>query len=223
MEKLIDQLYAEFAKYPFPLDLRQNSCPCCISDEYIQTLLSKPLKRLSFDDLERYYFKAMSTCGTVDHFKYFLPRVLELLASPANPFLWEFTGYDKLTYAKYETWPEAEQDLINRYFKALVDQLFAETTEEYVLSDAIDLSFSYLGVSETVQRGLNQSTVLQNFVQFITWNDKRYTDGLYAIRDEQLQTQLLQQLEALYYLTDDEIDAELTSVAYTSLEAEYRK
>jgi hypothetical protein len=72
-------LYAAFARYK--LHHPVTGCPCCTSAEDDRRVQSKPMHQLEAADLERYAFKAVTTLGTVDDLKHFLPRLLELAAA----------------------------------------------------------------------------------------------------------------------------------------------
>ena len=81
---------------------------------------SKPLGDLLAADLERYAFKAMSTLGTVQDFKHFLPRLLELVARDG-----EIGSTDvevvlgKLRYAGWTRWPQDERVCLEQFLAAL--------------------------------------------------------------------------------------------------------
>jgi hypothetical protein len=65
--------------------------------------------------LDRYLFKAMTTWGTEEDFKHFVPRLLDLYASSTDAWLL----CDKLGYARWRSWPEPEQRAVERYLLAL--------------------------------------------------------------------------------------------------------
>lgn len=72
----IEAFYTAFQDVPKPR--RINGCPCCIDDEEISVLLSKPLREISSDELESYSFSAFLTVGAEADYMYFLPRILEI-------------------------------------------------------------------------------------------------------------------------------------------------
>src|SRR5882724_100697 len=55
-----------------------DGCPCCTSPEQSRRLLAIPLSQVPPERLERYAFKATTTWGSLDHYRFFLPRILEL-------------------------------------------------------------------------------------------------------------------------------------------------
>jgi len=77
LKKAIADLYSVFKDYR--LDSHVEGCPCCVTKNDKQLIEAKVLTELSPDDLNRFAFKAMTTWGTVEDFKHFLPRQRELL------------------------------------------------------------------------------------------------------------------------------------------------
>jgi hypothetical protein len=126
MDDTIDNLYATFAPYRIGDDF--TGCDCCVDVEHSARLAAPPLRELSYDDLERYSRKAMSTWGNVRHFKHFLPRLLELTIEHRDDFLDLAVVFGKLKYAQFDSWPQHERDAVNRFF----DEYW-----EYQLADPI--------------------------------------------------------------------------------------
>lgn len=116
LKEAIAILYETFAIY------RLNStivgCPCCVSKGDNKLIQAKPLHKLTANDLNRYAFKAISTWGTIEDFKHFLPRLLELIAFDKS-FLESDTVIDKLNYAKFDNWKKQEKKAVNDYLIAL--------------------------------------------------------------------------------------------------------
>jgi hypothetical protein len=114
----IHGLYQAFGSYH--VSDHVDGCPCCTSPEDNRRVQSRPLRQLGPADLERFAFKAITTLGTVDDFKHFLPRLLELAAlegevgdTPLEVVL------GKLRYGKWNSWPRAERVAIDNYLTAL--------------------------------------------------------------------------------------------------------
>ncbi|HEX8660002.1 MAG TPA: hypothetical protein VF690_20835 [Hymenobacter sp.] len=78
------------------------------------------MRELTEDDLGLYAGKAMTTWGTVDDFKHFLPRLFELTAAFRAPYE-EYVVLNKLDYGRWRTWPPAEIAAVERYLLALWD------------------------------------------------------------------------------------------------------
>lgn len=135
MDVAIDNLYATFAHYRIGDDF--TGCDCCVGAEHCARLAAPPLRQLTYDDLERYSRKAMSTWGNVRHFKHFLPRLLELTIEHRDDFLDLAVVFGKLKYGQFDSWPKREQDAVNRFFDKYWEyQLAAPVAGAF--EDAID-------------------------------------------------------------------------------------
>jgi len=94
-------------------------CRCgCTKPEEISALLAAPLPDLPFDSLANYSFKAMTTQGSVNDFKYFLPRLLEGITQETYRYDPEIL-FGKLRYGKWLTWDDTEIRAIRKYMKAM--------------------------------------------------------------------------------------------------------
>jgi hypothetical protein len=94
-------------------------CPCgCTKPEEVLPLLAAPLADLRFERLGNYTFSAMTTQGSVDDFKYFLPRLLEGIAQEPYAYNPEIL-FGKLRYGKWLTWDEGEITAVRGYLRAL--------------------------------------------------------------------------------------------------------
>lgn len=116
MEVAIENLYATFAHYRVGNDF--TGCDCCVGPEHSAALAKPPLRDLTYDDLDRYSQKAISTWGNTRHFKHFLPRLLELTVEHRDDFLDLAVVFGKLAYAQWHSWPQREQNAVNQFFDA---------------------------------------------------------------------------------------------------------
>ena len=117
LDEAIAALYSTFARY------RADDLSCCDFPDDLPLnlhLRSARLEQLTPDDLARYGRKAMTTWGTTNNFKYFLPRLFELLARDGE------LGHcdpevllDKLAYGHWQTWPATERAAVENYLHAL--------------------------------------------------------------------------------------------------------
>jgi len=114
-EIAIDKLYKTFSKYPYKSKI--EGCPCCVSDSDKSTLHSKKLRELEDEDLSYYAFKAMTTFGDLEDFKYYLPRIFELTAK-RKLMVNTFIILGKLEYGNWDTWDEEEKETINDFLIA---------------------------------------------------------------------------------------------------------
>lgn len=131
----IAMLYETFAPYRIGDDF--THCECCVPRNASHELASKPLRRLTYQDLEHYSRKAMTTWGEVRHFKHFVPRLLELAIEHRDGFLDLAVLFGKLRYAQWQLWTPQEIEAVDAYLQAYwVNQLRLDIESPY--SDAID-------------------------------------------------------------------------------------
>jgi hypothetical protein len=135
MDDAINNLYMAFAAYRIGDDF--DGCDCCVDPKHSVTLTSRPLRELTFGDLERYASKAMTTWGNVRHFKHFLPRILELSIEHRDDFLDLAVVFGKLAYANFDAWPQREKEAVNQFFAEYWDRQLAEPIVG-AIEDAID-------------------------------------------------------------------------------------
>lgn len=98
-------------------------------EEWNKELFSKKLNELSAQDLLRFAGKAMTTWGGVDDYKYFLPRIFELIAE-LNPPYEVWVAFDKLKYGNWDKWEETEKNAIYNYMLSLWDNLLKDDSEK---------------------------------------------------------------------------------------------
>jgi hypothetical protein len=118
VQAAVKRLYVAFSHYPRPW--RMHYCDCCVTDAEVEPLLATPLRELSADDLGRYPSKALSTWGDDRHYRYFLPRIVELSVDDLwlYPGIWGVCG--TLAYAGWRSWPPDEQRAIEQLVHALL-------------------------------------------------------------------------------------------------------
>lgn len=76
-----------------------------------------PLDHIVPGDIARYATKAMTTQGSVEDFKHFLPRLFELLVVEGD-YLDPEVLVGKLTYGEWATWPVEEQQAVLEFLRA---------------------------------------------------------------------------------------------------------
>lgn len=77
LDQAVDALYTAFSRYPLPAEV--DVCDHCVSPEEVQATRAAPLRELTASVLAPYAGNALSTWGEEDEFRYFLPRLLELI------------------------------------------------------------------------------------------------------------------------------------------------
>lgn len=124
----IEHLYRAFEAVPKPD--RIDGCPCCIERKEVDTLLARPLRELTPDDLSSYAFSALLTVGCRENYLYYLPRILEITATEMD---WlpdpEMTAR-KIRTTDLGTWTPAQRIGLTRYFDAVVAETLADQRPE---------------------------------------------------------------------------------------------
>lgn len=113
-DELAQATVALYQVFAAPLLGPVQGCPHCVDPARGEDLCRLDRRSASADDLGRFAFKAMTTWSTVDDFKHFLPRLLELL-----PGLDVELVLGKVGYASFERWPDVEQRAVRRHLRAL--------------------------------------------------------------------------------------------------------
>ena len=227
LNKAIENLYAAFESYSAnAVDIKVNSCDCCVNDQEIRDITIKPLRELTEDNLGHLSRSAISTFGSVDHYKHFLPRILDLMTQPGSDLLGDFTCFEKLNYGEWETWPEAEQKAIHDYFeafwetiihhpKATTDQI-NETLFILLYYDFNERVFIEWGKSNSL---LSTLIIVNNVLNGWCRDINNHIDDLknWLYSDE-----VLNKLERAFFVSEDLEIANRISIVYTILEKKQR-
>jgi hypothetical protein len=114
----IERLYSVFARYPKPL--RLDSSPVRNANDILADLTSSPLRTLSGEKFEGYATFAMTTAGSLEVYKHFLPRILELsIADDYPPYgLEPETIANKLIYGNFFGWLADERDAVLTFMRS---------------------------------------------------------------------------------------------------------
>jgi hypothetical protein len=114
----VEGLYDAFADYELPSHVA--GCPHCVCERDDALIHSVSLRQLGPGELDRFAFKAMTTWGTSDTFRHFLPRLFELAAADGGG-VWidPEVLFGKFTYGGWTTWPETERRAVRLYLEAL--------------------------------------------------------------------------------------------------------
>ena len=222
LKKATQNLYDTFGKYSVLGNLRLRSCECCVSDNEIRQLLSKPLDDLNQDDLRRFMSKAVTTYGNIQDYKHFLPRILELMQNLNSDFIDDFTTYEKLNYSEWETWDTKEIDAIDNYFLALwTKKIEDENASFYEIEGVLEIVKKYTGLDKSLkiwEAHASKKSIL--FIVDLVWNNYNFksdkkTDLLY---DWFSQSKIKEKIQDTYFETEDKTLATRISVVYTILD-----
>lgn len=127
----LDAVYDAFALYRRPLALEAS--PLRDPEVLLGQLTSKQLRLLEVEDVQDYALTALTTVGTVDDYKYFLPRLIEL--STASGVIEPQVIALKLRYANWQTWPKNEQQVLEQVFVCACVDAFKQHPNDYTASD----------------------------------------------------------------------------------------
>jgi len=171
----IENLYTTFSPYRLGDDF--VGCDCCVAPERSAKLAKKPLRRLTYDDLEMYASKAMSTWGDVRHFKHFLPRLFELTVDHRDGFLDLAVVFGKLSYGQWQTWPRSEFVVVDSFLRAYWEYQINQDCPR-PQDDAIDTvlcaeASAYESVQVLLDTWLptDSLAVRKHLAAFILWNE----------------------------------------------------
>ena len=126
LEIAIAVMYEAFSCEPKPSAIPWCTCPSCAHGQNASTLLTKPLHLLSPDELSHYAESVFLTAGSAADFRYFLPRILEILITQAG--WWpspEVVG--RTIYNGWETFSERQQKTVLSFFTEAMTTLVASS------------------------------------------------------------------------------------------------
>lgn len=122
LQDAIVGLYAAFGDVP--LRTPAAGCPCCVEPRDQALLEGTPLRELGGRLLDSYASHAIHLWGDEDHYRHFLPRLLEVLASDPAAITPEFTVIG-LERSGWRAWPSPQPEAIERFFHAWWRSLLA--------------------------------------------------------------------------------------------------
>lgn len=123
----IDNLYHVFQKYRFT-DMEGDLCfPGSCNPA---PLLAAPLRQLEAEAFIAFSHKAVTTWGTSNDLKHFLPRMIELSLFE-DSVLERWLVFNKIQYAKWRSWPRQETDAINKIIKCAFEWIISGPLHPY--------------------------------------------------------------------------------------------
>ena len=173
IKEAIANLYLVFSKYTTS-DMFYCDCGC-IEEEDVRKLASKKLRDLDEDDFCSYHGSALYTWGDLNHYKHFLPRILEVHHQKEGRGLIDlYDMISKLDYASWSTWDQIEVQAIkdfiwadwNELLHARMTVLEIDVIENYNF-------FLTLGKLLNAWKLECNSKSLKNFVHFFYQNGTR--------------------------------------------------
>lgn len=215
LKEAIDNLYGVFSFYIVEGKLRDRSCDCCIVRLDVKTLMSRPLNDLTENDLGFYTRKAITTLGSIQDYKHFLPRILELVAFSSS-FRDDFLTFEKLNYCNWQDWDDEEVISVKSFFAASLTNALNENLD--TLPDFIALNLKYNDF-ETIKKILLESDSIKLIRKII---DDVLGDYRHKMDDRLMELysnkKMLEKIEHSFFETQDKVDANNISIAYSILE-----
>lgn len=179
MNEAIEKLYTVFSKYT---SANMQHCDCgCIDPVEVKKLMSKPLRELSEDDFASYHGSAMNTWGELEHYKHFLPRILEVhYQKKGKGIIGLYEINSKLADAHWESWEENEILVIKEFIRSNWLSFISEESTEMTLKDIEYYTF-FLPLKELLALWeiTKNATHLLSFVHFFyTYGNEILDKGL---------------------------------------------
>lgn len=168
----IERLYDVFARYRS--ERPWVACAHCVTEAENERLHAVPLRELTPDQVERYAFKAMTTWGTQDDFRHFLPRIFELLAEDGgDTWIDPEVVFGKLSHGDWHEWPAREREAIRQYLRCL----WAEVLAAYPHAFSADSCLCSIAVTDEEMSPYLAAwdfgcrlTHARHFAAFVSWN-----------------------------------------------------
>lgn len=175
----IAEVYKTFNAYTAA---NMNHCDCgCIDLNDVKRLASKKLRDLEDEDLAPYHGSALYTWGDVEHYKHFLPRILEVYSmSKGRGLIGLEEIVTKLKYAQWDSWNGNEVVAIKNFFLADWREFVNERTSN-INRDDITSYLYFFQMSELLRCwNLSQGKIgLRNFVYFFyDYGNEILSEGL---------------------------------------------
>ncbi len=121
LREAVERLYAVFRRYRLPAEIDPDPCFPSVCNDL--PLRAAPLRELPASAFVMYASKAITTWGTVDDFKHFLPRLFDLVAKPSEDGRGlefdSFLAFSKIEYGRWRRWPVDEREALADYCPAL--------------------------------------------------------------------------------------------------------
>jgi hypothetical protein len=126
--RLLNNAYKVFARYRRPLAL--DASPLRDPEKLLRQLTDRPLRLLDVEHVQEYASAALTTVGTVEDYKHFLPRLLDLAVGSGvvEPEIIAL----KLEGAEWRAWPKKEQQILEEIFVQAAGDAFMRHPDDYI-------------------------------------------------------------------------------------------
>lgn len=160
LKNIVSESYSLFRDYKVsvPLDICTD---CCVTKNQESELVSMDVKHIPFDLLYKYNTAAKAIKPSIEEFKHFLPRFLELTAD--KNFLHHSAELilNRFMYHSKDEWTLKEQDLIVRYST----ELFKEYLSQHPLPEVESIDAIIKMLNDTK---VNVLPILENWFSIKT-------------------------------------------------------
>jgi hypothetical protein len=120
LDEAIEALYASFSGYQCDkLEDVDEHVRDDLADQLTAVLCNSDLRSLSQDQLFDYYYLAVDHIGTSENLRYFLPRILELIAREPSKLLAPPLLPDVLRRAAAGELDSSKKEALTRFFASL--------------------------------------------------------------------------------------------------------
>lgn len=183
-----------------------------MTHQHLNLLRSKPLRLLKSAELQRYVFKAMTTWGTLNDFKYYLPRILELFFSGQSDLELSII-LDKLNYGRWREWPDIERQTIRGLFLDWWVHVIHTHLFQASLLDKLHV-FLY---DEDLLKHWKLDIYQKGFKNFVAMIYECYHDPRYSWTKKWIETHRENLLEAFFYFEnlDPAFAKQISDALYT--------
>ena len=169
-KEAIENLYLVFAKYTTS---NMHYCDCgCIDPAEVKKLTSKELRTLEEDDFSYYHGSALYTWGEIEHYKHFLPRILEAYHQlNGKGLIGLFEIIQKLEYAEWKSWERDEIKAIKDFILADWNDFVNERASE-IGADDLEYNAFFLNLPDLIKVWdvINKENGLKNFIPFFYYH-----------------------------------------------------
>ena len=128
LHAVIEHAYEVFSKYDDP---GTNFCSFCYSISEIEYLTSTPLRKIEGKMAAKLVFEAADHFQSSEVYRYFLPRILDVLAPPTNcEDIYTEHFFEVLADQRFAFWPNGEKSIIIDYIEAMKFVMDARDPED---------------------------------------------------------------------------------------------
>lgn len=149
----ITNIYTLFSKYKLSNPVTGHYCPVCLSEDDNNYFQATPLQLVQPINLSRYFSSVGILEDGGNDFKYFIPRILEIIYNDDqnDPSFFFPQVWDRLAEANYNQWKNQEVESINKLFKIYLEKEFqTKSKQEFELTRDILKDIGYNDANSSI-------------------------------------------------------------------------